>query len=174
MDHTRTRSAGHRPRKKQEERRTVERHVFSETAEVLDVAVGTRLTGRVADISLEGCYVDTFNPFPLETLVRIKISRNGAEFVCAGAVRNSQTGMGMGITFAEVSGPDRELLESWIGGNSASSVSSPIARHESESPAFSAPGPDGDALARRLIDLLRKKGQLSDSDVADLFVNEPL
>src|ERR1700681_2289551 len=87
------------------DRRATERYFFSEVGEILDIGTGARLKVRIADISLEGCYMDTMNPFPVGTHVRVTINRNGAQFISAGAVRNSQNGMGMGIIFAELGGP---------------------------------------------------------------------
>jgi hypothetical protein len=190
MNPTTSKLTGSRLRreKEKEERRAVERHPFSETAEVLDVAGGMRLMGRVADISTEGCYVDTLSPFPQETLVRVKICKNGAEFICAGAVRNSQTGMGMGITFAEVTGFNRALLDNWLGKAPGAPVSAapvfssfaPVSQNSdslvTRSAASLSPSDslqEGDSLARRLIEVLHKKGQLSDSEVAALLPDEP-
>ena len=131
----------------------------------MDVGTGTRLKVRIADISMEGCYMDTMNPFPVDTLVRVTINRNGAQFISAGAVRNSQHGMGMGIVFAELGGLERVLLSQWI--RECASPSSKPAKAET-SKAVSTP-PSGDLLARRLIELMRKKGQLSEAEITFLF-----
>ena len=56
-----------------DERRRAPRHPFVAAAEVEDVAVGSRLPTRVSDLSVGGCYVDTVNPFPAGTEVRVKI-----------------------------------------------------------------------------------------------------
>jgi len=55
------------------ERRRAQRHPFIASAEVEDLAVGSRLPTRISDISAGGCYVDTVNPFPDGTGVRVKI-----------------------------------------------------------------------------------------------------
>jgi hypothetical protein len=147
------------------DRRAAERYFFSEAGEILDVSSGARLKVRIADISMEGCYMDTMNPFPVDTLVRVTIRRNGAQFISAGAVRNSQQGMGMGIVFAELAGLERTLLGQWIG-ESASPGSKPA---KAEPPKAITTAPNGDLLVRRLIELLRKKGQLSDAEIKYLF-----
>ena len=67
MDQTQNITRGPRKTAQKQERRAAERHPFCESAEVVAVGQGNRLVGRVADISMEGCYVDTFNPFPVET-----------------------------------------------------------------------------------------------------------
>lgn len=177
MDQTQNITRGPRKTAQKQERRAAERHPFCESAEVVAVGQGNRLVGRVADISMEGCYVDTFNPFPVETLVRIKISKNGAEFTCTGAVRNSQSGMGMGITFAEINGPNLALLEMWNGKSTGAAptgvleaaVSTESDIRESASPASPVNPEASEPLARKLIELLHRNGQLSESDVATLL-----
>lgn len=147
------------------DRRASERHFFSETGDILDLGTGTRLKVRIADISTEGCYMDTMNPFPVGTLVRVTINRNGAQFLCGGAVRNSQQGMGMGIVFANMGGLERTLLRQWI--REVASPSSKPAKPEAPKPIKNPP--TGDLLARRLIELMRKKGQLSEAEITFLF-----
>jgi len=132
------------------------------------VATGTLLKARAADISLEGCYIDTMNPYPEETLVRVKIKRNGTEFISSGAVRNSQVGMGMGITFAELGTLDKTLLKQWIHEtDSAPSAPKHSAPAEPEAPQKS------EMLTRRLIALLRKKGQLTAVEEEDILSGKP-
>jgi len=45
------------------DRRRATRYSFSATAEVLEIASGTRVSARAADLSMNGCYLDTLNPF---------------------------------------------------------------------------------------------------------------
>ena len=45
------------------ERRTSERFPFSAVTEIVDIASSTRITARVSDISLTGCYLDVINVF---------------------------------------------------------------------------------------------------------------
>lgn len=151
------------------ERRSTERHTFSAGAEILDRTTGTRLAVRVADISPEGCYLDTVNPFAVNTPVRVMIRRHNAEFSALGHVRNAQGGMGMGIAFTDFEAGQRELLESWVrepefphsdglsiaGAESAKEGGRAFEKRE--------------ALAERLVELLHEKGMLSDSDVAFLL-----
>jgi PilZ domain len=154
------------------ERRSTERRAFSAEAEVVDMASGARLTVRVADISREGCYLDTFHPFTVDTPVRLTIRRSDSEFTGTGYVRNAQGGMGMGIAFAQLSAAQRALLENWIEERESPhprEVCAPVSGPNSgDRPA---PGKQ-DRLAERLIELLHEKGLLSDSDVAFLLRDE--
>ena len=56
-----------------EERRRAVRHPFVASAEVEDLAVGSRLPSRISDLSAGGCYVDTINPFADGTRVRVDV-----------------------------------------------------------------------------------------------------
>jgi hypothetical protein len=151
------------------ERRRANRYNFSETAEVVEMASGARLSTRAADLSQKGCYLDTLNPFATGSIVRLRILWDGAELKCAAVVRDSQPGMGMGIAFTDLDDAQKALIESWIekltvppGANL-----SPSPRSENAKPAPTAA--ERDALAVRLIGLLHKKGLLSTSDVASLL-----
>jgi PilZ domain len=151
------------------ERRSAERRTFSAEAEILDQTSGARLAARVADISPDGCYLDTVNPFAVDTPVRVTICRHGAEFSASGHVRNAQGGMGMGIAFTDFDEGQRALLESWM--------REPEFPH-SHGLSIAGEGPANEGgraperaenLAERLVSLLHKKGVLSDSDVAFLL-----
>lgn len=151
-----------------ENRRKHQRHSFSATAEVVDLASGARLTTRAADLNKGGCYLDMMTPLPIGANVRIHIQSFGDEFTCTAVVRDSQPGMGMGVAFADLDDAQRSLIESWI-----ERLSSP-ATGPSSSPVQGAakaaqPLQQKDALAVKLIDLLHKKGLLSSSDVSSLL-----
>jgi hypothetical protein len=143
------------------ERRVAERKPFSGSAEILDVGGGTRMTGRVADLSAEGCYVDTLNPLPADTPVRVKITWDGAVFAAAGTVRNCQPGMGMGLAFQDVENAEREILRSWLGDAAPPALSDAFAGD--------ARPPSADRITRHLIEMLRKKQILTDHDVTALL-----
>jgi hypothetical protein len=152
-----------------EDRRQGQRHTFSAAAEVAEVVSGARLSTRAADLSQNGCYLDSLNPFTIGTNVRVRILWGGAELTCAAVVRDSQPGMGMGVAFTDLDDARKALIASWI-----ERLSSPALANLSPSPlsenAKSFPPPDQrDVLAVRLIDVLHKKGLLSSNDVASLL-----
>ena len=96
------------------ERRTSERFPFSAVTEIVDIASATRITARVSDISLTGCYLDVINVFSPGTKIQINIRHGNLHFEADGAVVYSLPGMGMGITFNPV-GPDMaSVLKRWI------------------------------------------------------------
>jgi len=150
------------------ERRQANRYNFSATAEVLEIASGTRVSARAADLSKNGCYLDTLNPFSVGSKVQLCIRWNRAELACSAMVRDSKTGMGMGVAFTDLDDTRKALLESWI-----EEVASPAPGDSSSlRPGITEVSPhsdERDALAVRLIELLHKKGLLDSSDIASLL-----
>jgi hypothetical protein len=96
------------------DRRTSERFPFSAVTEVVDIATATRITARVSDISLTGCYLDVINVFGPGTKIQINIRHGSLHFEATGAVVYSLSGMGMGITFNPVSQEMASVLKRWI------------------------------------------------------------
>ena len=96
------------------ERRTGLRYDFSATAEVTDSANSTKISGRVAEISRNGCYVDALNTLPSETLVSICISCDRGTFVTRGRVLYVHERIGMGVVFLDPTDDQLEILESWL------------------------------------------------------------
>ena len=58
-----------------------------------------KISGRTSDISLGGCYVDTINPFPAETIIKIRLTNERETFEADAKVVLSKVGMGMGVAF---------------------------------------------------------------------------
>jgi PilZ domain len=96
------------------ERRGAARHPFIASAEETDLASGTRLSARVSELSLKGCYLDTLNPFPKGTQIRLVIFHGGATFTVPATVVYPQPNMGMGVVFSAVEPEQLEVLTKWL------------------------------------------------------------
>jgi len=96
------------------ERRGAPRHPFMASAEETDLASGTRLSARVSELSLKGCYLDTLNPFPKGTKIRLVIFHGGATFTVHATVIYPQPNMGMGVVFSAVEPEQLEVLTKWL------------------------------------------------------------
>ena len=157
-----------------EDRRQHKRHAFSATAEIVDMVTGARLSTRMADLNRGGCYLDMLSPLPIGSNLRVRIRSDGAELTCTAVVRDSQPGMGMGVSFTGLDDAQKSLIESWI-----EKLDSPAHANPPPSPITENAKPDrspdqADALAVRLIDLLHKKGLLSSNEVTSLLRNRSL
>lgn len=98
----------------EQERRRSPRFPFIASAEVLEENNGSRLSARISDISAKGCYVDTINPLPGGTAVRVKIFNETQSFEAPATVAYSLTNLGMGLSFGEVQPNSRNVLREWL------------------------------------------------------------
>jgi len=90
------------------------RYSFVTVVEVVDLHSETSLQGKTTDLSMFGCFVETWDPLPPETKVRVKITSRGAQFVALGRVARVRPSAGMGITFTDIAPNDQQTLEEWI------------------------------------------------------------
>ena len=96
------------------ELRRAPRYSLTAIAEITDLSTGARITARTSDLSLVGCYVDTLNPLPAGTQVRISITHENEIFASAGVVVYSRANMGMGIKFLKVQHDYLGVLRDWL------------------------------------------------------------
>lgn len=90
------------------------RYPFIASAELLEENSGSRMSTRISDLSLGGCYVDTVNPLPDGTLVRLKIFTQTHSFEAPATVVYSHTHLGMGMKFGDVQPKHEEVLRLWL------------------------------------------------------------
>jgi PilZ domain-containing protein len=95
-------------------KRAVLRCQLVASAEVTEPISGTRLSARVSELGLGGCYIETLNPFPDGTLVHLRILRDQGVFEAKAKVVYSQGSFGMGLAFGEMAANQRSLLEDWL------------------------------------------------------------
>jgi hypothetical protein len=110
------------------ERRTHPRYPCTAAAEVVDTQSGARMNGRTSDIGRGGCYVDTINPFPVGTAVKIHLTKDEQSFVAQGKVVYGMSGLGMGLMFTSVDPEQLWTLQRWITELGRTSVPEPEAR----------------------------------------------
>jgi hypothetical protein len=94
--------------------RAVRRCPFVASAEVIDLGSGARLSARVSELGLGGCYVDAFNPFPEGALVDLRILRDQGVFEAKAKIVYCHPSFGMGLAFTEMTPAHRLLLEDWL------------------------------------------------------------
>ena len=96
------------------ERRSVPRYPFVTTVIVTELSSGTRLPGRTSELGLNGFYIDTLEPFPVGTLVQIRIFKDQEVFESPGRVLYSHLGIGMGILFVDSTPDQQAVLKGWV------------------------------------------------------------
>jgi hypothetical protein len=145
------------------ERRQYPRYPFTATLEAYEPASQTRIEGRTADLSRGGCYVDTMNPFPADTGVKMRITKEKRSFEGQATVVYSVAGMGMGLRF-EAADPQQLLpLRQWLGELSGEAIDEP---QVTESDGRANLGGDVSGVLTELIGELVRKGVLS-GDLGD-------
>ena len=97
------------------DRRNATRYPMILIAEIRDLQGENKLSARTSDLSRTGCYIDTLNPLPKGSSVRIKLLRDDKTFEAVGKVMYVSPGLGMGIQFDEPLPPKQVvLLENWL------------------------------------------------------------
>jgi hypothetical protein len=105
---------GHCAPVQESDRRGADRVPFTITADIVELSSGARFTARTTDVSPGGCFVDTKIPFPVGTSVRVTLQHGKMAFETGGAVVYSQSGLGMGISFQDLSPQRSQELVAWI------------------------------------------------------------
>jgi PilZ domain len=95
-------------------RRTEPRYMLVASADIVDPASETHITGRLSEISRAGCYIDLLNTLPKDTLVQIRISRDQGVFESLARIVYAQEGIGMGVAFVNPSPEQQNILDAWI------------------------------------------------------------
>ena len=90
------------------------RFAFISTADVIGLDTNTRLSSQTSELGMGGCFIDTLNPFPEGTLVRVRLVKDSGAFESGAKVVYVLPGFGMGLAFAHVPHDQKLTLEKWI------------------------------------------------------------
>ena len=96
------------------ERRSAPRSQLVLAADVVELPRGARLSARTADISRTGCYIDTLNPLPQGSRVRLRMTHHDEIFEAIGRIVYVSPNLGMGVMFVEVSAEQQGRLDRWL------------------------------------------------------------
>lgn len=96
------------------ERRSHPRYRFTADVEVVEASTGTRIPARVANISEQGCYLQSEHRFALGTAVNVQIAKD-PELLITPARVVFCSAKGMGLAFGQLSENQLEVLEIWLG-----------------------------------------------------------
>ncbi len=153
---------------KDAERRGTARHMVTTGADVVEISSGARFSTRTTDLGTGGCFVDTTNPFPVGSKLRLKLHKGKSSFEILGTVVYSQTGLGMGIAFDQLRADQQVALAEWLSEVTGERIPA--------SEAFQPPkrAEDFQGLAQtaalvRLVRLLIGKGLLTEAEGASVL-----
>ena len=97
-----------------QERRQHNRYLSEGNVEMGPVGSEIRTWGKLADISMGGCYVETALPSKLGSELQIKIHTKNGDVSLVGIVRTAVTNLGMGMEFSGFAGDSRERLDEMV------------------------------------------------------------
>jgi hypothetical protein len=147
------------------EKRTCPRYPFSPEVDVVDIQSVMRLRARLADISRNGCYVDTINPFAKGSLVTLTITRDNLSFKTQAKVVYSNSGMGMGLLFTTAEPHQLQVLGKWLSELSGGIAAVPSLPNLSLQPQTATHvDPELRKVVTDLVALLNGKNILNDSE----------
>jgi hypothetical protein len=149
------------------ERRCAKRSPFIAPVEIVEMRTGSRIRARTSDLSPQGCYVDTLNPLPVGSAVRMQIQRGGLILDVLANVSSRHVGSGMGLVFGEMTGAQRGILESWLGDLGLPSRGV----FDNPFPAANPASALGNDCATRLVQVLLRKGLLTQAEAREILNN---
>ncbi len=95
-------------------RRRTPRYPFVGSIEMREDASKDKRTARVKELSLNGCYVDTENPYPMGASLAIKLFTETEFFEAQASVVYSQPNLGMGLMFRDTKPYYITVLRKWL------------------------------------------------------------
>jgi hypothetical protein len=155
------------PEKATAERRDARRYSFICPAELMELGGSARILARTADLSLQGCYIDTLNPFPLETRVHLQLTKNNQRLELQARVTVCHMGSGMGLMFEQLTPEQNATLLAWLEGT-PSRDENPFRSTASADVPQGAPKTNA-RFAAELVKILERKGILTHSEAAELL-----
>ena|ERR1700757_2969862 len=98
----------------EQERRRTPRYIFIASAELYEEHTDVRVASRVSELSLHGCYLDMMNPFPMGTLVLLKIFAGDLTFQSKAKIIYATPNVGAGVVFLDVEPKYEFVLKRWL------------------------------------------------------------
>ena len=149
----------------QAERRVHPRYSLSAVAEIIESKSRTKMSARVSDLSRMGCYAEMMSPFPLGSLVKMRIMKNKTPFLAQASVAYSAEGMGMGLKFAALEPEQVLILEKWLSElTGESQPDDESSGEDSLGPVSAASSNESSYVLNEVIIALMRKGILTDGE----------
>jgi hypothetical protein len=93
------------------ENRKFKRRSIPFAIEIREVRSGAHLRANAADITGNGCYIETLQPFPAGTELTVMFRLSSEEIRTTAIVRTSHSGVGMGIEFTGLDDATQQRLQ---------------------------------------------------------------
>jgi hypothetical protein len=158
-----------------DDRRTAIRCPFTAGLSATDETSQAALQSHTTDLSQNGCYVDTMNPFPKGTEIKVRLTHDNASFQAIARVVYCQTGVGMGLLFTHIDPAERPVLDRWLAElrgeapAAAQSPEPPEVRRQMQTYKESAPANGERAAIEDLVHTLVEKDLLNDEEAGKIL-----
>jgi hypothetical protein len=98
----------------EEERRRTPRYPFAGAIEMRHATSEDKITAKVSQLSMNGCYVETVNPYPVGTPLGVKVFTKTEFFEGQASVIYVEENTGMGLMFRETKPYYIAVLRKWL------------------------------------------------------------
>jgi hypothetical protein len=98
----------------EQERRRTPRYPFTGSVEMRQPASEDKITAKVRELSLNGCYVETVSPYPVGTPLGVKVFTPTEFFEAQASVIFVDENQGMGLMFRETRPYFIAVLRKWL------------------------------------------------------------
>jgi hypothetical protein len=96
------------------ERRQFPRFECNASVEIRSQGAAAPMRGKLADLSLGGCYAEMMIPLKVGTKLEVAIWLDSSKISTAGMVTSSHPGFGVGVKFIGMLPADRECLQEYL------------------------------------------------------------
>jgi len=98
----------------EQERRRTPRYTFAGAIEMRHGTSEDKITAKVRELSLNGCYVETVSPYPVGTALGVKVFTATEFFEAQASVIFVDENQGMGLMFRETRPYFIAVLRKWL------------------------------------------------------------
>jgi len=98
----------------EQERRRTPRYPFTGSVEMRQGASEDKITAKVSELSLNGCYIETEHPYPVGTALAVKVFTPTEFFEAQASVLYVEEKTGMGLMFRETKPYYIAVLRKWL------------------------------------------------------------
>jgi hypothetical protein len=96
-------------------RRNWPRYAVVLSAEMVELVTSAVICAQSSEVSHCGCYIDTLNPLPVGSQVRVQLRRGDVVFEATARVAYLCPGLGMGLHWGTNVAPEKlMILDRWL------------------------------------------------------------
>ena len=95
-------------------KRAAPRYPFSARAIIVEPIARSEVSATTSDISVKGCFLESVDPLPINTVIQISIEQSTETFETWGRIAHVQEGGGIGVAFFDTTAEQQLRIEKWV------------------------------------------------------------